>query len=71
MFGEAHQDSVRVVSIGMAVDKLASGVAVEDWDWCIELCGGTHVDCAGEIKEPIVLEESGIAKDIRACTYHG
>ncbi|KAI9767535.1 MAG: Alanine--tRNA ligase [Geoglossum simile] len=59
-------DPVRVVSIGMSVDKLVSDVAATDWlKYSIEFCGGTHVDRTGEIKELIVLEESGIAKGIR------
>ena len=50
----------------MAIDKLVSDVAAKDWRKCsIEFCGGTHVDRTGEIKELIVLEESGIAKGIR------
>ena len=66
VFGETYPDPVRVVSIGMAVDKLVSDVAAKDWqNYSIEFCGGTHVDRTGEIKELLVLEESGIAKGIR------
>ena len=67
VFGETYPDPVRVVSIGMAVDddKLVSAAA-KDWrNYSIEFCGGTHVDRTGEIKELLVLEESGIAKGIR------
>ena len=66
VFGETYPDPVRVVSIGMAIDKLVSDVAAKDWrNYSIEFCGGTHVDRTGEIKELLVLEESGIAKGIR------
>ena len=66
VFGETYPDPVRVVSIGMPVDKLVSDVAAKDWrNYSIEFCGGTHVDRTGEIKELLVLEESGIAKGIR------
>jgi alanyl-tRNA synthetase len=66
VFGEIYPDPVRVVSIGMAVDKLVSDVAAKDWwKYSTEFCGGTHVDRTGEIKELIVLEESGTAKGIR------
>ena len=66
VFGETYPDPVRVVSIGMAVDKLVSDVDAKDWrNYSIEFCGGTHVDRTGEIKELLVLEESGIAKGIR------
>ncbi|TAQ83765.1 hypothetical protein B7494_g7912 [Chlorociboria aeruginascens] len=66
MFGETYPDPVRVVSIGMAVDKLISDVSTKDWwKYSIEFCRGTHVERIGEIKELTVLEESGIAKGIR------
>ena len=66
VFGESYPDPVRVVSIGIAVDKLVSDVVAKDWrNYSIEFCGGTHVDRTGEIKELLLLEESGIAKGIR------
>ena len=66
VFGETYPDPVRVVSIGMAVNKLISDVSAKDWwKYSIEFCGGTHVDRTGEIKELTILEESGIAKGIR------
>ena len=66
VFGETYPDPVRVVSIGMAIDKLVSDVGAKDWwKYSIEFCGGTHVDRTSEIRELIVLEEFGIAKGIR------
>jgi alanyl-tRNA synthetase len=66
VFGETYPDPVRVVSIGAPVDKLTLDVKAPEWQkYSIEFCGGTHVDRTGEIKDLVVLEESGIAKGIR------
>ena len=66
VFGETYPDPVRVVSVGVPVDDLLTDVKKSDWRGVsVEFCGGTHVDSTVEIKELIVLEESGIAKGIR------
>ena len=46
----ARRIQILLELFGMVVDKLVSDIAIKNWDWCIELCGGTHVDRAGEIK---------------------
>ncbi|KAK4692244.1 alanyl-tRNA synthetase, partial [Lecanoromycetidae sp. Uapishka_2] len=64
--GETYPDPVTVVSIGVAVDKLLLTAPSEDqWKYSIEFCGGTHVDRTIEVKDLVVVEESGIAKGIR------
>lgn len=64
--GETYPDPVRVVSIGVPIDKLLLDVASKDWwKYSIEFCGGTHVARTSELGELIVVEESGIAKGIR------
>jgi alanyl-tRNA synthetase len=66
VFGETYPDPVRVVSVGVPVEELLEEPKRQDWRGVsIEFCGGTHVKNTSEIKELVVVEESGIAKGIR------
>jgi alanyl-tRNA synthetase len=66
VFGETYPDPVRVVSIGVPVDKLLTDVQNKEWQkYSIEFCGGTHVGSTDEIKELVIISEEGIAKGIR------
>lgn len=66
VFGETYPDPVRVVSVGVPVQDLLADPKKADWrQVSVEFCGGTHVENTSEIKELIILEESGIAKGIR------
>ncbi|CAG8498843.1 14629_t:CDS:10 [Acaulospora morrowiae] len=66
VFGEVYPDPVRVVSIGYDVDDIIKDISNPRWrETSIEFCGGTHVAKTGDIKNFIILEESGIAKGTR------
>ncbi|KAI9367415.1 tRNA synthetases class II (A)-domain-containing protein [Aspergillus egyptiacus] len=66
VFGETYPDPVRVVSVGADLGEILKNVEDPRWkEVSIEFCGGTHVQKTGDIKELIILEESGIAKGVR------
>ncbi len=66
VFGETYPDPVRVVSVGVDVDTLLKDPKKAEWrKYSVEFCGGTHVEQTGQIKNLVVVEESGIAKGIR------
>ena len=66
VFGETYPDPVRVVSVGVELEEILKNVKDPRWkEISIELCGGTHVQKTGDIKDLVILEESGIAKGIR------
>lgn len=69
VFGEAYPDPVRVVVLGYDVDDISKDLENPRWrSTSIEFCGGTHVTKTGDIKDFVIVEESGIAKGIRRIT---
>ncbi len=69
VFGERYPDPVRVVSIGVPVDKLLDAPDSPQWrDYSIEFCGGTHVASTREIGDFAILSEEAVAKGVRRIT---
>ena len=57
LFGEKYGDSVRVLTLGRALEG--------DGDYSVELCGGTHVARTGDIALFKITSETGVAAGIR------
>ncbi len=69
VFGETYPDPVRVVSIGVPVEKLLENPGKSEWmDYSVEFCGGTHVASTALIGEFAVVSEEAVAKGIRRIT---
>jgi alanyl-tRNA synthetase len=57
LFGEKYGDTVRVLTLGKALDGQG--------DYSIELCGGTHVARTGDIAIFKIVSEQGVAAGVR------
>ena len=57
LFGEKYGDSVRVLTLGRALQG--------EGDYSVELCGGTHVSRTGDIAIFKITAEQGIAAGVR------
>ena len=69
VFGETYPNPVRIVVLGYDVDDITKDLENPKWrSTSIEFCGGTHVAKTGDIKDLVIVEESGIAKGIRRIT---
>ena len=58
LFGEKYGDEVRVVSMGTQEN-------LEDHQYSVELCGGTHVSRTGDIGLFKIVDESAVASGVR------
>ena len=57
LFGEKYGDSVRVLTLGRALDGPGA--------YSVELCGGTHVGRTGDIALFKIVSEGGVAAGVR------
>lgn len=66
MFDETYPDPVRVVSVGVPVEKLLSDPdGSAGLQTSVEFCGGTHLHKTGHMECFAILTEEAIAKGIR------
>lgn len=66
VFEETYPDPVRIVSIGIPVEKLEEdpfGPAASKTS--VEFCGGTHLHYSGHVGDFVIASEEAIAKGIR------
>jgi alanyl-tRNA synthetase len=55
LFGEKYGDEVRVLSMGQ----------LDEGDYSVELCGGTHVRALGDIQLLKIISESAVSSGVR------
>jgi alanyl-tRNA synthetase len=66
VFGEKYPPMVRVVSIGVPVEKLIEEPENPQWrGTSIEFCGGTHLPATGKAEAFAVMTEESVSKGIR------
>ncbi|MEM6459220.1 MAG: alanine--tRNA ligase [Planctomycetota bacterium] len=69
VFGEKYPPNVRVVSVGVPVDRLVSDPENTDWpNYSIEFCGGTHAATTGEAGAFCVVSQEAVSKGVRRIT---
>jgi alanyl-tRNA synthetase len=66
VFGEKYPDPVRVISVGRPIEELVARPSdPSNFDYSVELCGGTHLSRAGEAKLFCITSEIGVSQGVR------
>jgi alanyl-tRNA synthetase len=66
MFGEKYPNPVRVVSIGVSIDKIVADPANAEWaNYPIELCGGTHLANVSQAQLFTIISDETVAQGVR------
>jgi len=69
VFGETYPDPVRIVSIGVPVERLLAEPSSDEWvGYSAEFCGGTHLATTGEAASFALISEEGVSKGVRRVT---
>uniref|UniRef100_A0A8C5PED5 Alanine--tRNA ligase n=1 Tax=Leptobrachium leishanense TaxID=445787 RepID=A0A8C5PED5_9ANUR len=61
---EVYPDPVRVVSVGVPVDRLLDPGSLAGLDSSVELCCGTHLHRTGAIEDVVIVSERQMVKGI-------
>ena len=69
VFGERYPPTVRIVSIGVAIEHLLQDPQQPQWqEHSVEFCGGTHLTRTGRAERFVIVSEEAVAKGVRRLT---